>query len=171
METGAGISLTMHMLSSDFLGSWINGNLTLSSGLERDPVCSWRLLTSSEVELMETSNVTPLGSFVTTASDFLGSWINGNQLIDIKSITLGLGLLTSSEVELMETASINRRGCRPLNLLTSSEVELMETLTLHSPATVVATLLTSSEVELMETFREWVFVACSDDFWLPRKLN
>ena len=60
-----------------------------------------KLLTSSEVELMET---------------FLG-------------LLLGVlrSLLTSSEVELMETKWRVRKRIFPGHLLTSSEVELMET--------------------------------------------
>ena len=71
--------------------------LGLRSTLFRTP-----LLTSSEVELME------------TMKEFSGH---------SKS-----ALLTSSEVELMETVCIRSPHLSGLLLLTSSEVELMETL-------------------------------------------
>ncbi len=63
---------------------------------------SQNLLTSSEVELMETLRKLPLGRG-------------------------GGFLLTSSEVELMETTKGERLHPLAENLLTSSEVELMET--------------------------------------------
>ena len=85
------------------------------------------LLTSSEVELMETFGCL---------------------------LYLQVALLTSSEVELMETVRYLRTCLvSPSNprLLTSSEVELMET-SIHSrPPSHTFYLLTSSEVELMET--------------------
>ncbi len=61
-----------------------------------------QLLTSSEVELMETKKKILEGAFV-------------------------FFLLTSSEVELMETVEVVGRLLYTLSLLTSSEVELMET--------------------------------------------
>ena len=90
------------------------------------PMPYQKLLTSSEVELMETF------------------------LILFQRHPLFL-LLTSSEVELMET---KRRGgpSEECHLLTSSEVELMETPGLRGYRIGIV-LLTSSEVELMETIR------------------
>ncbi len=83
--------------TSDFLGSWINGNPTTLSGLSRwtsDFLGSWIngnngfcllwafgvLLTSSEVELMETF-LNCDSAWSINSSDFLGSWINGNLLL------------------------------------------------------------------------------------------
>ena len=88
--------------SSDFLGSWINGNT--QQNLQN--FTNWQLLTSSEVELMET-----LGQGGQAwvegfhASDFLGSWINGN-FETAENQSLDPVLLTSSEVELMETFGV-----------------------------------------------------------------
>ncbi len=86
--------------TSDFLGSWINGNLRCLLSLRLDPtkasdfLGSWIngnsqpnrilmvgtcLLTSSEVELMETAKAASPYETKITASDFLGSWINGNK--------------------------------------------------------------------------------------------
>ena len=64
----------IHLRSSDFLGSWINGNYLQGFNF----LLIVRLLTSSEVELMETSSVLAIGAFYEATSDFLGSWINGN---------------------------------------------------------------------------------------------
>ncbi len=92
------------------------------------PRCSLSLLTSSEVELMETEE-------------------GGLPRVGLPR------LLTSSEVELMETTIGG--CCIPrliFRLLTSSEVELMETLPWEGVEKhPIVTLLTSSEVELMET--------------------
>ncbi len=88
------------------------------------------LLTSSEVELMETK----------TTTEGLPNW--------------PALLLTSSEVELMETGYFTVYSILfSIRLLTSSEVELMETGAVDF-LTGPNTLLTSSEVELMETI--WV---------------
>ncbi len=74
---------------------------TISLNHQNGPGC---LLTSSEVELMETARIFP------------GSAASRKKL------------LTSSEVELMETWSALTEGTRDRILLTSSEVELMETM-------------------------------------------
>ncbi len=69
---------------------------------------STELLTSSEVELMETLGVWVVRSR-SPPSDFLGSWINGN-IGYWKNILRGKRvLLTSSEVELMETIDDRNR--------------------------------------------------------------
>ena len=108
------------------------------------------LLTSSEVELMETTSTktSSPGPVLLTSSEV--------ELMETFGCLLYLqvALLTSSEVELMETVRYLRTCLvSPSNprLLTSSEVELMET-SIHSrPPSHTFYLLTSSEVELMET--------------------
>ncbi len=155
--------------ASDFLGSWINGNLVARCLLLAE------LKTSDFLGSWINGNYSALSTSFMPAntSDFLGSWINGN---NPKPHTeyLHYQLLTSSEVELMETHHHwwkTKRG----HLLTSSEVELMETVLDHSVKLKLSTasdflgswingnsvgaasgstnapLLTSSEVELMET--------------------
>ncbi len=158
----------LHYNSSDFLGSWINGNCCIGSYLRHFGL----LLTSSEVELMETFSVSPLCKFVAITSDFLGSWINGNFVSSIARRMPRDGmLLTSSEVELMETGRCEISPVGMSVLLTSSEVELMETLFGLLRGRIQPPLLTSSEVELMETLASSRSVGNINNFWLPRKLN
>ncbi len=67
-----------------------------------------KLLTSSEVELMETDNTVVKQRDEHVSSDFLGSWINGNPKAEaVAEVKLEAAtLLTSSEVELMETYQV-----------------------------------------------------------------
>ena len=133
--------------ASDFLGSWINGNsckalnrssqLNLLTSSEVELMETWwfnsldhdqsTLLTSSEVELMETCPLVGRKEPDHSTSDFLGSWINGNFNHDHFGVSSERLLLTSSEVELMETLIFLVNKKKNELLLISSEVELMET--------------------------------------------
>ncbi len=113
---------------------------------------SLQLLTSSEVELMETVEKFYPTTFAVGASDFLGSWINGNNSSS--------GLIFSSKLATSDFLGSwingncylpNQMWQKQWQLLTSSEVELMETFEREIPLRYESVLLTSSEVELMET--------------------
>ena len=112
--------LLVNLFSSDFLGSWINGNQVMSE---------W------------------ISTLTNCASDFLGSWINGN--FDSCPVqTYWVCLLTSSEVELMETVTAQFFSVSPL--CTS---DFLGSWINGNP----------------------MYSSCPDviikDFWLPRKLN
>ena len=143
---GAKIITQAGLRSSDFLGSWINGNNKLPEGggetkilltssevelMETLKVCfvffvRIRLLTSSEVELMETFETKNLPEGK-NSSDFLGSWINGNLQAVLESRTIQnasdfLGSWINGNHRVIPSVTVVKTV-----LLTSSEVELMET--------------------------------------------
>ncbi len=180
----------MKRYPSDFLGSWINGNLSPCSNQ-----CGIWLLTSSEVELMETSYTNAISSgqnlLLTSSevelmetklascavciknfqktSDFLGSWINGNN-------SLNWFLQTISSSDFLGSWINGNRPTRRINndshkLLTSSEVELMETPGYWAWArnTIASDFLGSwiNGNNCCQFSRAKIHVG----FWLPRKLN
>ncbi len=131
-----------------------------------------QLLTSSEVELMETLTPLPIKNHIEDASDFLGSWINGNRGRSSQNLLLRT-LLTSSEVELMETGETSTIGGCHRQLLTSSEVELMETPqfgVVGSFFSVASDFLGSWINGNVKGPSSWGLEE-KRSFWLPRKLN
>ena len=159
------------LTSLNFFGSWTNGNLVPPA--LADEVTARKLWTSSEVELMETSQCFPIDRLLWFSLNFFGSWTNGNAHLTPGTHPFGW-LWTSSEVELMETYTRERRRNHKgfaLNFFgswTNGNLFLIINVGLYTPlnffgswtngnlttsrsAFLPLQLWTSSEVELMET--------------------